>query len=63
MNFQGLSVIWTNASKRGFGFKDISKWMSQNPARLAGLSKVKGLIAVGYDADFVIWDPNQEIRV
>jgi len=37
--------------------------MSENPAKLAGLGNVKGEIAEGFDADFVIWDPNQEISI
>lgn len=31
--------------------------MTVNPSKLAGLHKRKGEIQEGYDADFVIWDP------
>jgi allantoinase len=37
--------------------------MSAVPARLAGLAARKGTIAVGRDADFVVWDPDAEFTV
>jgi allantoinase len=36
---------------------DLSQWMSEAPANLAGLSN-KGKIAKGYDADLVAFDPD-----
>lgn len=48
----GISLLWTEASKRGFSMKDIVRWTSERTARFAGLEGVKGAIAVGLDADF-----------
>jgi allantoinase len=53
----GLSIIWTEARKRGYHYSDIARWMSWFPAQLAGLTGRKGAIAEGYDADIVVWNP------
>ncbi len=52
-----LSAVWTAARRRGFGIERVVQWMSERPARLAGLDGRKGRIALGYDADLVVWDP------
>jgi allantoinase len=58
-----LPVIWTEASRRGFTLTDLARWMSEQPARLAGRSARKGRIAEGFDADFVIFEPEAEFVV
>jgi allantoinase len=52
----GLPVMWTKLTARKYSFKHLVRWLSSGPARLAGLEKQKGTIAVGYDADIVIWN-------
>jgi allantoinase len=52
----GLSAVWTEASRRGYGLGDVVRWMSANPAALAEISE-KGAIKVGNDADLVAFDP------
>ncbi len=37
--------------------------MSTGPAKFAGLGNRKGAIASGYDADLVVWNPNQSFVV
>ncbi len=50
----GLSLIWTEARKRGLSLETVVGWMSERPAQFAGLTG-KGRIAPGYDADFSIF--------
>jgi allantoinase len=58
-----LPVMWTEASHRGFTLLDIARWMAEGPARLAGCQRRKGRIARGFNADFVIFDPEGEFVV
>ena len=55
----GLAAVWHEAHSRGFDLSVLGRWMSERPAKLAGLSG-KGRIAPGADADFVVWDPDIE---
>ncbi|MBK8465389.1 MAG: allantoinase AllB [Chloracidobacterium sp.] len=59
----GLPVMWTNLKARGFGLADLTRLMSAQPAKLAGLDQRKGKLAAGYDADIVIWNPEAEFKV
>jgi allantoinase len=56
----GLSVVWTAARARGISLADVVARMSAAPAKLAGLASRKGAIAVGHDADLVVFDPDAE---
>ena len=58
-----LAVMYTEAVERRFALTDIARWMAEGPAKLAGCEKRKGRIAAGYDADFVVFDPEAEFVV
>jgi allantoinase len=58
-----LPVMYTEASRRGFALADIARWMAEAPAQLANCQTRKGRLGAGYDADFVIFDPESEIVV
>jgi allantoinase len=53
----GLSLIWTAIQKRGYNINHLVKWMCERPARLVNLDQIKGKIQKGFQADFVVWNP------
>ena len=57
-----LPVVWTEARRRGFSLLDVTRWLCANPAAQVSLQSQKGAIAVGNDADIVIWDPAPAIH-
>lgn len=58
-----LPIFWTNCQKNNMTIHDVHRFLSCHPANLCGLDKNKGRIQVGYDADFCIWDPDEEWTV
>jgi allantoinase len=58
-----LPVVWTEASARGHTLVDVARWMGAGPARLAGLTGKKGVIAAGADADLVVLAPDERTTV
>ena len=58
-----LALIWTEAMARGFMINQLAEWLCAAPARLVSLEERKGTIAIGRDADIVIWNPMKAFRV
>ena len=50
----GLSLVWTEARRRGLGLEQVVEWMAARPAERARL-RSKGRLALGYDADLAIF--------
>ncbi|MBI2403939.1 MAG: allantoinase AllB [Gemmatimonadetes bacterium] len=58
-----LPATWTGARERGRTIAHLARWLCEGPARLAGLASHKGRIAPGYDADLVIWNPEESFVI
>jgi allantoinase len=58
-----LPVIWTEAKRREYSLQQVFQWLCNGPAELVGLGRRKGSLAVGRDADVVIWSPTREFLV
>jgi allantoinase len=57
-----LSGVFSEGSKRGMSYNHMAELLSWNPAQRFGLN-AKGDIAVGYDADLVLLNPNETFVV
>jgi allantoinase len=53
----GLSVVWTEARRRGLSLEQVIEWMAGRPAERLRL-RSKGRIALGYDADLAVFAPD-----
>jgi allantoinase len=58
-----LPAVWTGAATRGLSLEQLAELLCTGPARLVGLDGRKGAIARGYDADLVLWNPEEEFVV
>ncbi|WP_430297965.1 allantoinase AllB [Sinomonas sp. B1-1] len=58
----GLSIIWTEARRRGIALEQVVRWMGEKPAELARLQR-KGVLAPGYDADLAVFAADETFIV
>jgi dihydropyrimidinase len=56
-------VFSEGVSRRGMSVQRFVRLMSYNPARIFGMYPRKGVIAVGSDADIVVFDPRKEVTI
>jgi allantoinase len=58
-----LPIVWSEAKQRGISLEQVTRWMSEQPAKLAGLQSRKGAIREGLDADLAVFDPDASQQV
>jgi allantoinase len=58
----GLAAVWTEGARRGIPLARVLGWMARGPADFVGLAH-KGRIALGADADFAAFAPDQLFTV
>ncbi|MET0790324.1 MAG: allantoinase AllB [Polyangiaceae bacterium] len=59
----GLPAVWTEGRRRGATLAALFRWMSEAPAEFAGLAGKKGRIQLGYDADLLVFGPDEGLLV
>lgn len=57
-----LPVLWTAAKKHDCSLKNMAKWLCEKSSLLPQL-KTKGKIERGFDADLVVWNPEEKFTV
>lgn len=58
----GLPLVWTEAARRGYTLDDVVGWMASGPAHDIRVPD-KGAIAIGFDADLVVFAPEESFVV
>jgi allantoinase len=62
----GLPILWTEGTQRygdDFSIEDVVRWCCKNTAKQVGLERSKGDLAIGFDADIVVFDDTAEFIV
>jgi dihydropyrimidinase len=59
-----VPLMYTESvGKRGFSVNHLVALVSTNPAKLFGMYPEKGTIAIGSDADLIVFDPNKKVTL
>jgi dihydropyrimidinase len=58
-----LMLIWEGVRARRISMHRFVELVATNPAKMFGLWPRKGTIAVGSDADLVVWDPDRQVTL
>ena len=58
-----LMMVYRGVTEGRIGLTQFVDLTATRPARIFGLYPQKGTIAVGSDADLVIWDPDEELTI
>lgn len=58
-----LPVVWTAGQKRNLELNKLASLMSENVAKFIGFGSTKGQLKIGYDADIVVWNPEESFIV
>jgi allantoinase len=58
-----LPAVWTEMRGRSLPFERALGWLSDGPARLVGLHRMKGRLATGYQADFALVNLDETFEV
>ena len=62
----GVQTLYLSALQIAKDLGDVwlaPRWVSEAPAKLAGIDKSKGAVAVGSDADLVLVDPRRKTKI
>ncbi|BDS11823.1 allantoinase AllB [Aureispira anguillae] len=54
-----LPALWTKGQAHGLTLERIRTILCEAPAQFIGLEQQKGKIKLGYDADLVVWNPEE----
>lgn len=59
-----LGLVYSEGVRKGrITLNDLVRVTSANPSRIFGLYPEKGMIAIGSDADLVVFDPEKKVRL
>ena len=58
-----LPAVWKASRSKNVSLQEFCKWMCENPAHFLKLDSSKGKIKEGFDADIVIWNPENNILI